>query len=142
MAVPKYDTLTASKMMHAFVPISRFNKGEAGKIIEEVKQDGVRVIVKNNAPECVIITVEEYDSLMKLANTKISVFHTKEQEERRKEFIRRIRQNVPPPIPATRNRKETTFDNLPNDNYDWDGVGFMLQTLREHGYRLPPSPMQ
>lgn len=31
----------------------------------------------------------------------------------------------------------TTFDNLPNDDYDWDGVGFMLQTLREHGYRVP-----
>lgn len=30
-----------------------------------------------------------------------------------------------------------TFDNLPNDDYDWDGVGFMLQTLREHGYRVP-----
>lgn len=121
MAVPKYDTLTASKMIHAFVPISRFNKGEAGKIIEEVKQDGVRVIVKNNAPECVIITVEEYDSLMKLANSKISVFQTKEQEERRKEFIRRIRQNVPPPIPATRNRKEV-MDEIGVIHVDEDAV--------------------
>ena len=31
----------------------------------------------------------------------------------------------------------TTFDNLPNDDYDWDGVGFMLQSLRSHGYRVP-----
>lgn len=106
MAAPKYDAFTASKMMHAFVPISRFNKGEAGKIIDEVKQDGVRVIVKNNAPECVMITVEEYDSMMKLKNNKITVFQTKEEEARRKEFIRKIRQNVPPPIPPTRNLKE------------------------------------
>ena len=43
---PMYDTMTATKMLNAFVPISRFNKGEAGKIIEEVKRDGIKVIVK------------------------------------------------------------------------------------------------
>lgn len=106
MGTPKYDFLTASKMIHAFVPISRFNKGEAGKIIDEVKQDGVRVIVKNNAPECVMITVEEYDTMMQLANTKINVFQTKEEEARHKEFIKRIRQNVQPPIPPSRSIKE------------------------------------
>lgn len=31
----------------------------------------------------------------------------------------------------------STFDNLTGDDYDWDGVGFMLQTLRSHGYRVP-----
>lgn len=29
------------------------------------------------------------------------------------------------------------FNNIPNDDYDWNGVGFMLQTLRSHGYRIP-----
>jgi len=33
----------------------------AEKIIDEVKADGIRVIVKNNVPECVMLTVEEYD---------------------------------------------------------------------------------
>ncbi len=31
MALPKYDNTTAAKLIHAFVPISRLNKGEAGK---------------------------------------------------------------------------------------------------------------
>ena len=39
-----YDALTATKMLNSFVSISRFNKGEAGKIIEEVKRDGIKVI--------------------------------------------------------------------------------------------------
>lgn len=59
-----YDAMTATKMLNAFVPISRFNKGEAGKIIEEVKRDGIRVIVKNNAPECVMLSVEAYEKLV------------------------------------------------------------------------------
>ena len=59
-----YDAMTATKMLKGFVPISRFNKGEAGKIIEEVKRDGIRVIVKNNAPECVMLSVEAYEKLV------------------------------------------------------------------------------
>lgn len=30
-----------------------------------------------------------------------------------------------------------TFDNLPNDEYDWEGTGFLLQTLRQNGLRVP-----
>ncbi len=97
-----YDTLTASKMLKSFVPISRFNKGEAGKIIEEVKRDGIKVIVKNNAPECVMITVEDYDRLVEESKRVVNPPQTPEQEKRRKEFIARIRQNVTPPTPATR----------------------------------------
>ena len=37
MPIPNYDNVTAAKLIHSFVPISRLNKGEAGKIIEEVK---------------------------------------------------------------------------------------------------------
>ena len=106
MGIPDYDMNTASKMIHAFVPVSRFNKGEAGKIIEEVKQDGVRVIIKNNAPECVMITVEEYDRLMKLADMTVRMTQSKEDEERRQEFIKKIRKNVKPIIPHKADRVE------------------------------------
>lgn len=105
MAIPKYDRLTALKMIHAFVPISRFNKGEAGKIIEEVKADGIRVIVKNNEPECVMISVEDYNDLSAMAK-RSAALPTKAEEERRKAFIQRIRQNVPPPIPPSRKLKD------------------------------------
>ncbi|MBR3543119.1 MAG: hypothetical protein IKN82_05405 [Treponema sp.] len=103
--MPNYDAATAAKMMRAFVPISMLNKGGAGRVIEEVKRDGIRVIVKNNAPECVMISVEEYDYVMKNASIPKIIPQTKEAEEKRKAFIQRIRQNVPPPIPASADRK-------------------------------------
>lgn len=30
-----------------------------------------------------------------------------------------------------------TFDNLIADDYDWEGAGFLLQTLRSHGVQIP-----
>ena len=106
MAFANYDNATAIKMIHAFVPISRLNKGEAGRIIDEVKADGIRVIVKNNSPECVMISVEEYNHVMALASQSFKISQTPEEEAKRKAFIQRIRQNVPPPIPATRKLSE------------------------------------
>ena len=116
-----YDTLTASKMLKSFVPISRFNKGEAGKIIEEVKRDGIKVIVKNNAPECVMITVEDYDRLVEESKRVVNPPQTPEQEKRRKEFIARISQNVTPPTPPTRSRKEV-MDAIGSIDIDEDAV--------------------
>ena len=100
MPIPNYDNVTAAKLIHSFVPISRLNKGEAGKIIEEVKSEGIRVIVKNNVPECVMITVEEYDRFVLFMNRPVKIVQTKEQEERRKAFIKKIREDVPPIMPA------------------------------------------
>lgn len=119
-----YDTLTATKMLKSFVPISRFNKGEAGKIIEEVKRDGIKVIVKNNAPECVMITVEDYDHLVEESKRVVNPPQTEEQEKRRKEFIARIRQNVTPPTPATRSRKEV-MDAIESIDIDEDAVNVL-----------------
>ena len=121
MAFANYDNATAAKMIHAFVPISRLNKGEAGKIIDEVKADGVRVIVKNNVPECVMVSVEEYDRIMKLASRPVKIIQTPEEEARRKAFIQRIRQNVPPPIPPQADRK-TIMDEIGPIEVDEEAV--------------------
>jgi len=50
------------------VPITLFNRGLAGKIFEEVKQQGSKVVMKNNAPECVLLSPEEYLHLMDEVN--------------------------------------------------------------------------
>ena len=42
------------------VPISLFNRGLAGQIFENVKQSGAKVVMKNNVPECVLLSPEEY----------------------------------------------------------------------------------
>jgi len=38
------------------VSISLFNKGLAGRIFEEVKRCGAKVVMKNNSAECVLMS--------------------------------------------------------------------------------------
>lgn len=50
------------------IPISQFNRGLAGKIFDEVKQHGAKVVMKNNSPECVLLSPEEYLHLLDEVN--------------------------------------------------------------------------
>ena len=50
------------------ISISLFNRGLAGKIFEEVKQTGAKVVMKNNAAECVLLSPDEYVRLMDEVN--------------------------------------------------------------------------
>lgn len=93
------NAINTLKLANAIVPITRFNKGEAGKIIDEVKNEGPRIIVKNNVPECVMLSLEEYNRLCDAANRSIKIDTSKEAEEKRKAFIKKIRANVQPPLP-------------------------------------------
>ena len=56
--------MAANNVLNMLVPISRFNKGEANKIFEEVKRDGFKVVIKNNQPIGVIMAPELYESLL------------------------------------------------------------------------------
>ena len=46
------------------ISISMFNKGLAGKIFSDVRASGAKVVMKNNAPECVLLSPDEYIQLM------------------------------------------------------------------------------
>jgi len=50
------------------ISISLFNRGLAGKIFEEVKQNGAKVVMKNNAAECVLLSPDEYLRLIDEVN--------------------------------------------------------------------------
>ena len=50
----------SNNLLDTFVPISRFNRGEANKIFDEVKETGYKVVVKNNIPICVLLSPERY----------------------------------------------------------------------------------
>ena len=50
------------------VPITHFNRGLAGKIFEEVRATGAKVVMKNNAAECVLLSPDEYVRLMDEVN--------------------------------------------------------------------------
>ncbi len=47
------------------VPISLFNRGNAGKVFTEVKKSGPKVVMRNNAPECVLMSPDEYVQMVK-----------------------------------------------------------------------------
>ena len=50
------------------VPISQFNRGLAGKIFTDVKNNGPKVVMKNNEAEVVIISPEQYIEIMDILN--------------------------------------------------------------------------
>ena len=56
------NTLTGA--IDSMVSISRFNKGEASKIFDEVRRDGDKIVLKNNVPTCVLIEPERYKAIM------------------------------------------------------------------------------
>ena len=56
--------LSMKTMMNNIVSISRFNRGEASKIFDEVAASGTKVVLKNNMPTCVLVSPEEYAELM------------------------------------------------------------------------------
>ena len=50
------------------VSINSFNRGLADQIFDSVHNSGPKIVVKNNKPECVLMSLEEYLSLMEELN--------------------------------------------------------------------------
>lgn len=50
------------------ISISLFNRGLAGQVFEEVKKTGPKVVIKNNTPECVLLSPEEYAGMVEEIN--------------------------------------------------------------------------
>lgn len=51
-------------ILNTVIPISRFNKGEANKIFDEVSTTGTKIVLKNNKPACVLISPQEYEQML------------------------------------------------------------------------------
>ena len=58
------ETMSITEMMKAMIPITRFNKGEANKIFDEVQTEGTKIVVKNNKPACILLSPARYESLI------------------------------------------------------------------------------
>jgi len=66
------NTDSVRSALESTVAISQFNRGLAGKIFEDVKHSGAKVVMKNNAPECVLVAPEEYIKIMdELEDTRL-----------------------------------------------------------------------
>ena len=57
-------------LLKSLVPISRFNKGEAAKIFDEVGHSGVKIVVRNNIPTCVLLSPAKYEAIVEELENK------------------------------------------------------------------------
>lgn len=73
--------ISVTGMLKTMIPISRFNKGEANKIFEEVEKTGTKIVVKNNKPACVLLSPSKYETLMEMLSDYILL----EEADRRME---------------------------------------------------------
>ncbi len=56
------------------VSISQFHKGMAAQIFSDVRKHGAKVVIKNNEPECVLLSPAEYmDFIEELADLRIEL---------------------------------------------------------------------
>lgn len=53
-------------IMNSIIPISRFNKGEANRIFDEVEASGIKIVMKNNRPACILMSPGRYEALMEM----------------------------------------------------------------------------
>ena len=61
-----------ANLLKSTVSISLFNKGRAGKIFDDVKKNGTKIVIKNNVPECILISPEDYLNLIeKIEDAKL-----------------------------------------------------------------------
>jgi PHD/YefM family antitoxin component YafN of YafNO toxin-antitoxin module len=67
-------------ILDALIPISRFNKGEASKIFDEVRLSGYKIVVKNNVPACVLITPERYQEMVDMIEDQYLLELAEERE--------------------------------------------------------------
>ena len=58
------QAVSVKKLMNSIVPISRFNRGEASKIFDEVHEHGMKIVLKNNDPTCVLLNPEKYEEMV------------------------------------------------------------------------------
>jgi antitoxin StbD len=80
------NNISINNLVKSLVPISRFNKGEANKIFEEVKETGFKIVLKNNSPACVLLTPEAYEELLEtLENYRLFIEAEKRMEKTKTE---------------------------------------------------------
>jgi len=75
-----HKTLALGDVMDALVPISRFNRGEANKIFDEVKESGSKIVIKNNVPSCILISPEKYKEMVDLIDDQYLLLVAEERE--------------------------------------------------------------
>lgn len=60
------ELLRISELQDLLVPISRFNKTDVNEIFNEVHRAGMKVVLKNNTPVCVLLSPTRYNQIAEM----------------------------------------------------------------------------
>ena len=98
-----------SSIIQNTISISMFNRGLAGKIFDLVKKTGAKVVMKNNAPECVLLSPEEYIRMMdEINDARLLSMATKRMET----------SNIKDAVPAADVYRELGIDTDDSDDIE------------------------
>ena len=56
----------SADFLQSMVPISQFNKGQAAKIFERLRSEKELIVLKNNQPSAIIMSIDEYSRLTEI----------------------------------------------------------------------------
>jgi antitoxin StbD len=68
-------------IMNSIVPITRFNRGEANKIFDEVNETGVKIVLKNNSPVGVLVKPEQYEAMVEMLEDYVLWFEAEKRSK-------------------------------------------------------------
>ena len=81
------NAMNTVNVLDSIIPISLFNKGQANKIFAEVKKSGTKIVVKNNAPECILMSPQSYQQMMEEYENAILAAEAEKRLAQKAEYI-------------------------------------------------------
>jgi len=75
------NIFSTDNALNAMVPLSRFDRGEAGKIVNEVNVSGYKVIINNDAPVCVLLSLDMYNKMKDMLEDECLLTITEERQK-------------------------------------------------------------
>ena len=79
--------MNAVNILDSIIPISQFNKGQANKIFSDVKKFGTKIVVKNNVPECILMSPQSYQRMMEEYEDAILAAEAEKRLSKNTEYI-------------------------------------------------------
>ena len=59
--------MTERNMLNNLVSVTMFNQGQASKIFNRLQTEKQIIVLKNNNPTAILLSLDEYDRLLNLA---------------------------------------------------------------------------
>lgn len=69
----------AADLLNSLVPITQFNRGQASRIFDRLRTERQLVVLKNNQPEAIILSPEEFSRLSEIEENYLLLLEAAER---------------------------------------------------------------